>query len=65
MGERISDEIQKAIESYDYEGEVTKIVHTEITTQISNYFSHFGKGREKIMEAVKGSLNEVFKVEAN
>jgi hypothetical protein len=51
LGEALSTEIDKALASYDWQGQVSRIVHAELTKRIEDYFK-FGDGHSAIKDAV-------------
>lgn len=61
LGDYISAEISKAINIYDWEGQVKGIVHEAINDKIKGYFS-YGDGakaiREAIEEGFKSAINK-------
>lgn len=56
LGDYISAEMSKAINSYDWEGQVKGIVHEAINEKIKNYFS-YGDGAKAIREAIEQGFN--------
>ena len=55
LGLAINSAIDKALQSYDFDREVSRIVHQELTKQITNYFSH-----EEGYRAISQSIHEMF-----
>ncbi|MGD2065599.1 MAG: hypothetical protein PVI43_00330 [Candidatus Bathyarchaeota archaeon] len=58
MGEVLKVEIEKVIESYDWQGKVTEIVHTELTKQVADYFK-YGQGHDLVKAAVTEGFDAV------
>ena len=56
LGDYISAEISKAINSYDWEGQVKGIVHEAINDKIKIYFS-YGDGAKAIRNAIEQGFN--------
>lgn len=52
LGDALSAEIDKAIANYDWQGEVTRIVHSALTEKITEYFS-WGDGSKAVRAAVE------------
>ena len=55
LGKALETEIQRAIDNYDWQGQVTRIVHEALKDAIDGYF-RYGKGNKMILAA----LNEGF-----
>jgi len=51
LGKQLDAEITKAIESYDWQGQVSAIVHAALREKIENYFQ-YGEGAKAIQAAV-------------
>ena len=56
LGDYISAEMRKAINSYDWEGQVKGIVHEAINEKIKSYFS-YGDGAKAIRDAIEHGFN--------
>lgn len=56
LGDYISAEMDKAINSYDWEGQVKTIVHDVINDRIKSYFS-YGDGYHAIKSAIDAGFN--------
>jgi len=52
LGEALSVEIDKALASYDWQGQVSRVVHAELTKRIEDYFK-FGDGYAAVKSAVE------------
>ena len=59
MGKILDAEIQKAIENYDWQGDVTRIVHNAIQNHVKEYFT-YGEGNKAICESIQTALGKVF-----
>ena len=55
LGKTLSGEIDKAVASYDFQGEVTEIVHKAIRNHVEGYFK-YGNGHSVISDAVESAL---------
>jgi len=51
LGERIGEEVDKAIIAYKWEERIHGIVHNTLNTEIAHYFN-YGKGNKIIKEAI-------------
>lgn len=60
LGAALNTEIEKALASYDWQGQVTEIVHKAITERIAAHFT-FGAGRDAVQEAVAEGFNVALK----
>ena len=58
LGEALKVEIERAIETYDWQGQVTKIVHEALTKHVADYFN-YGAGRESVRAAVNEGFEAV------
>ena len=58
MGKAIEAQIERAIESYDWEGQVTRITHECIQERIQSYFK-YGAGSRFIGECVDNAFKEL------
>ena len=59
LGDAINKEIDKAVKSYDFEGQVRHVVYTCLTNKIREYFET-GDGKLLIESAIKESLDKIF-----
>lgn len=61
LGEALSVEIEKALANYDWQGQVTKIVHDAITKQIAWHFNH-GDGKDMVESAVAEGFDKCLNI---
>jgi len=64
LGDRLSSEIMRSVESYPWQSEVNKIVHEAISSHVSDYFK-WGEGREMIKEVMNEAFKEAFRDASN
>ena len=57
LGQYIESEVDKAINSFDWQGEVERVSHEAIRECIAAFFKD-GQGRRVVREAIIGSLSE-------
>jgi len=61
LGECLSKEVDKAINSYPWERKVQEVTHAAITSHIEHYFK-YGNGSRAIKSAVEEGFRNVTKI---
>jgi hypothetical protein len=51
LGQRLGEQVDLCIATYDWEGQVKRIVHQTLTDRIEYYFQ-YGEGRDAVVAAV-------------
>lgn len=59
LSAQVTQELEKAINSFDYSATVSRIAHEIIKEQIESYF-RYGAGRQAIETSVNDALDKVF-----
>lgn len=62
ISEQVQVELERAINEFDYAGEVSKIAADVIQHEIKSYLS-YGEGHDAIRQAVAKSLEKIFQKE--
>ena len=58
LGEQLDAEITRAIDSYDWQGKVSSIVHAALDEKIASYFK-YGDGAKAVEDAISEGFKAV------
>lgn len=61
LGKELDKHIKKAIDTYDYQEQVSAIVHRALSEKIENFF-RFGDGHKVLKETINEGLNKAFEI---